>query len=162
MTDMRASSVLPCEKIPRIQLAFRLDGLLENMVKISISAYLNIHNCFVVADGEPAAIDCRMVHSVAFYCRWFSYIIILLFNLGGELKMIQVLLYATLRSFGPDGKGDFQLEVPAGTKVIDVIHKLKMPIEEVKLAMVNGVSKDFEHVLAEGDRLGFFPPVGGG
>ncbi len=76
--------------------------------------------------------------------------------------MIQVLLYATLRSYGPNGKGDFQLDLPPGTKVIDIINQLKLPIEEVKLAMVNGASKDFQHVLAEGVRLGFFPPVGGG
>lgn len=76
--------------------------------------------------------------------------------------VVQVLLYATLRSFGPEGKGDFKLDIPDGSNVLDVIQKLGMPIEEVKLTMINGVLKEFDYVLKEGDRVGFFPPVGGG
>lgn len=78
------------------------------------------------------------------------------------MVQVQVLLYATLRSFGPGGKGDFLLEMPAGSKVIDIINKLGIPQVEVKLAMVNGVLKDVNYVLVSGDRIGFFPPVGGG
>jgi molybdopterin converting factor small subunit len=78
------------------------------------------------------------------------------------MAQVQVLLYATLRSFGLEGKGDFRLDMPAGSKVIDIIEKLGIPREEVKLAMINGVLKDVDHVLNEGDRVGFFPPVGGG
>ena len=78
------------------------------------------------------------------------------------MVQVQVLLYATLRSFGPEGKGDFRMDLPEGSKIIDVINKLGIPVEEVKLSMVNGVLQEVDHVLAQGDRIGFFPPVGGG
>ena len=33
---------------------------------------------------------------------------------------------------------------------------------EVKTVWVNGASRSFEHVLADGDRVGIFPAIGGG
>lgn len=76
--------------------------------------------------------------------------------------MVQVLLYATLRSYGIDGQASFQLDMPAGSKVMDIIEKLSIPIEEVKLVMINGVLNEVDTELKEGDRVGIFPPVGGG
>lgn len=78
------------------------------------------------------------------------------------MVQVKVLLYATLRSFGPGGKGDLLLEMPAGSTVIDIVNKLGIPLEELKLTMVNGVLKDVDYVLVSGDRIGLFPPVGGG
>ena len=43
-----------------------------------------------------------------------------------------------------------------------LLAKLAIPAGEVKIAMVNGVSAELTQVLAAGDRVGLFPPVGGG
>jgi molybdopterin converting factor small subunit len=39
---------------------------------------------------------------------------------------------------------------------------LNIPREKVFSILVNGVHKDFDQALAEGDRVSIFPPVGGG
>jgi molybdopterin converting factor small subunit len=41
-------------------------------------------------------------------------------------------------------------------------NELGVPPDEVKIVFVNGVSRRFDHVLADGDRVGIFSPVGGG
>ena len=37
-----------------------------------------------------------------------------------------------------------------------------VPAEEVHILMVNGTNVTFEYILNENDRVGLFPPVGGG
>jgi sulfur carrier protein ThiS len=77
---------------------------------------------------------------------------------------IEVHLYATLLEYVPGARlGAPQvLDVPPGTTVGDVVARLGLPPEEVAIVMVNGVHRDADHVLAEGDRLALFPPIAGG
>jgi len=79
---------------------------------------------------------------------------------------VQVKLFATLRRLaGPPGLGigqPFPVELPDGATLADLIDHLSLPPEEVKLLFVNGLIRTPEHVLADGDELGIFPPVGGG
>ncbi|PIE56857.1 MAG: molybdopterin synthase sulfur carrier subunit [Desulfobulbus propionicus] len=72
---------------------------------------------------------------------------------------ITVKCFATLRQYAP---ADGQMEVAAGDTVEKVLLRLDIPLDEVRLIFVNGVRSDLETGLAEGDRLGVFPPVGGG
>ena len=77
---------------------------------------------------------------------------------------VHVKLFATLRRARPDvplGQA-FALELPQGATVADLIRELALPDDEVKLIFVNALFRDREHVLAEGDEVGIFPPVGGG
>jgi molybdopterin converting factor small subunit len=46
--------------------------------------------------------------------------------------------------------------------VADVLTALGIPEEEVKIIFINGVKKELHAPLADGDRLGLFPAVGGG
>jgi molybdopterin converting factor small subunit len=39
---------------------------------------------------------------------------------------------------------------------------LGVPLEEVQLVFVNGTKKEMDTVLTGGERVGVFPPVGGG
>jgi molybdopterin converting factor small subunit len=76
---------------------------------------------------------------------------------------VEVRLYATLRRFvasAPDGVIAF--ETPEGSTVSEVIAGLSVDPGEVHILMVNGKSSHPDKVLAEGDRLGLFPAVGGG
>jgi molybdopterin converting factor small subunit len=72
---------------------------------------------------------------------------------------IEVKCFATLRQYCP---GDGRLEISKNTTVKDALETLSVPLEEVKLIFVNGVRKEHSTILEPGDRLGIFPPVGGG
>ncbi len=77
---------------------------------------------------------------------------------------IQVNLYATLKQYMKSetlGKAS-GLDVEDGTCVKDMIQKFKIPDDSVKLIFVNGIHAKRETILEDGDRLGLFPPVGGG
>ena len=77
---------------------------------------------------------------------------------------VHVKLFATLRDYRPGlGIGEaFPVELPDGATVADLVKKLGLPQDEVKLVFVNALFRDMGHVLADGDELGIFPPVGGG
>ena len=77
---------------------------------------------------------------------------------------IEINLYATLKKYMKNETG-CKLSVIAledGTCVKDVIQKLKVPADSVKLIFINGVHAKVDTILKDGDRLGLFPPVGGG
>jgi len=58
--------------------------------------------------------------------------------------------------------GVLAVDVPEGGSAADVIATLGVDANEVHILMVNGVSSALDRVLADGDRLGLFPAVGGG
>ena len=72
---------------------------------------------------------------------------------------IELKCFATLRQYCP---GDGHLEIAENTTVQEALESLSVPLEEVKLIFVNGVRKEPTAILEPGDRLGIFPPVGGG
>ena len=72
---------------------------------------------------------------------------------------VKVKLFASLRTLGPDEQ---VLELPAGTKIDDVVHILKIPETIRLLKIVNGEHRPENHVLNEGDDLALFPPIAGG
>lgn len=74
---------------------------------------------------------------------------------------IQVKLYATLRKFAPDGGPD-RFELDTGATVEHLIDKLGIPAAEAKLVFVNGKKAPLAAILNDGERVGIFPPVGGG
>jgi len=75
---------------------------------------------------------------------------------------LEIKLFATLRPYIKGVCDDGSLEVPDGTTVADVVALLKLPDEQVRLIFVNGRHQGREQVLHDSDRVGIFPPVGGG
>lgn len=77
---------------------------------------------------------------------------------------IEVNLYATLKRYMKNETGgkSSAIDVEDGTCVKDMIQKLKIPADSVKLIFINGVHAKVDTTLKDGDRLGLFPPVGGG
>ena len=73
---------------------------------------------------------------------------------------IQLKLFATLRALTPDNAETYP--IAPGTTVGDIVTQLAIPAKEAKLIFINGVRKPLDTPLADGDRLGIFPPVGGG
>ena len=74
---------------------------------------------------------------------------------------LEVRLFATLRPY-MEGACKGLLEMPKGATIADVVARLDLPDEEIRLIFVNGKHEKRETVLHEGDRVGLFPPVGGG
>jgi sulfur-carrier protein len=79
-------------------------------------------------------------------------------------------LFASLRRFAPanepgfplePGSG-FEVELPEGGTLGDLLSALEIPSEETRVAFVNGNIRDLDWELKTGDELGLFPPIGGG
>jgi molybdopterin synthase sulfur carrier subunit len=77
---------------------------------------------------------------------------------------VRVRLYATLRHYQPGlGIGEsLAVELPDGATVGDLLRKLAVPLDEVKILFVNSLFGTEGQVLADGDDVGVFPAVGGG
>ena len=73
---------------------------------------------------------------------------------------IDLNLFVTLAKYHPNGRGC--LEVEHGTCVDDLIENLGIPKDTVKLIFINGKKADGAQEMCHGDRVGLFPPVGGG
>lgn len=77
---------------------------------------------------------------------------------------LEVRLSATLRRRVPgyDPLRGLALAWRPGVDVSAVLSDLGLSRAEVKIIMVNGQAAGPERVLADGDRVGLFPAVGGG
>lgn len=77
---------------------------------------------------------------------------------------VLVKLSASLRRFVPgyDALQGLLLPHRPGLTVAGVLAELGIDQAEVKIIMVGGVKADAERALADGDRVGLFPAVGGG
>ncbi|MDK2822903.1 MAG: sulfur-carrier protein [Clostridia bacterium] len=73
---------------------------------------------------------------------------------------IEVRLFAHLRQKTPNGP--LKLNLEEGSTVQDLLNILKLTEEQSLIIMVNGKREYYETILNNGDRVGIFPPVGGG
>lgn len=73
---------------------------------------------------------------------------------------VEVRLFAHLRQLYPGGF--LEMELNEGSTVEDLINTLKLTAEKSLIIMVNGCREEKTKVLQSGDRVGIFPPVGGG
>ena len=77
---------------------------------------------------------------------------------------IELYLYATLAKYLPPSAKNKSvvLTLPDGDTVKQALAALQVPTGKVKLIFVNGVHARLDSALSDGDRIGAFPPVGGG
>lgn len=73
---------------------------------------------------------------------------------------IELKLYATLQAYAPADAACYPVE--AGTSVNTIVEALNIPRDQVKLIFSNGVKCELATLVRENDRIGVFPPVGGG
>ena len=73
---------------------------------------------------------------------------------------IELKLFATLRKYAPDNAD--RLAIEPGSTIADLIEMLGIPLKEAKLIFVNGSIAKMDTVLEGSERVGIFPPVGGG
>lgn len=77
---------------------------------------------------------------------------------------ILVKLSASLRNYVPEYNptAGLSMPLPPDRTVAGVLNAAGVPADKVKIIMINGVSASLDSTLSDGDRLGLFPPVGGG
>ena len=73
---------------------------------------------------------------------------------------IHIKLFATLRKYLPELPDAYPIE--PGISIKHLIEQLGIPVSDVKLIFVNSVKSDLSAHLEGGERVGLFPPVGGG
>ena len=73
---------------------------------------------------------------------------------------VHIKLFATLDRYRPPDAE--QRPIDAGITVAELIDQLGLPPRQVKLIFVDGRRVERDRVLSGGERVGLFPPVGGG
>ncbi len=73
---------------------------------------------------------------------------------------IKLELLATLKRYHPDSADQYPIE--PGMQVRDLLAQLGIPEYEVNLVFIDGTKGNVNAVLKGGERLGLFPPLGGG
>jgi molybdopterin converting factor small subunit len=76
------------------------------------------------------------------------------------MATIELRLFATLAIKTPPDALEYNIE--PGLSVAGLLEKLKISPEEAKLVFINGVRCELSTALSGGERVGIFPPVGGG
>jgi molybdopterin converting factor small subunit len=78
----------------------------------------------------------------------------------GKQAYITLKLFADLGKFLPDSADNYP--VTPGISVRSLIAGLKIPEEKAKLIFIDGVKGELDSIIQGGERIGVFPPVGGG
>ena len=73
---------------------------------------------------------------------------------------IQLKLFATLQTFAGGETEHYPIE--AGMTVRKLLQQLNIPEEKARLIFIDGVKAGLSAVLSGGERVGIFPPIGGG
>jgi len=77
-----------------------------------------------------------------------------------KTTQIDLRLFATLQKLTPPEPQAYPIE--PGISVRELLGQLNVPVEKAKLIFVNALKKDLDFILQGGERVGIFPPVGGG
>jgi molybdopterin converting factor small subunit len=73
---------------------------------------------------------------------------------------IQIRLFASLQKFMPASADNYTIE--AGITVGELLQQLGLPHDMIKLIFIDNVQAELTSILKGGERVGIFPPVGGG
>jgi len=76
----------------------------------------------------------------------------------------EINLFASLAKFMPAKTGGkpCTIDIGEGTSIRKLLQDLAVPENEIKLIFLNGVHAGGSEILKNGDRIGVFPPIGGG
>lgn len=75
-------------------------------------------------------------------------------------ESIDIRFYATLKDYQPEDSNRYGIN--PGTTVRAVLEQMSVPPEKAKLVFIDGVLGSLESILNGGERIGIFPPLGGG
>ena len=77
---------------------------------------------------------------------------------------IEIRLFASMARYAshPLISTDGRMELPSPVPVGHIADALNIPRQEIKLIFLNGIHAQMDTEVKDGDRLGLFPPIGGG
>ncbi|MBW2569009.1 MAG: MoaD/ThiS family protein [Deltaproteobacteria bacterium] len=77
---------------------------------------------------------------------------------------LKILLSSSLRKYvsAYDPVKGMSFSVDGKITVEELCERINIPCDKIKIVMVNGKSKHMDYVLKGGERVGLFPPIGGG
>jgi len=77
---------------------------------------------------------------------------------------VRAKIFATLRQYMPEqpAGAPFEVELPPGATLADLVRQLHLPPQEVKVIFVNARAQPLSYSLNPDDEVGIFPPIGGG
>ena len=77
---------------------------------------------------------------------------------------LTIFLSSSLRQYIPgyDPSEGMEIKDVKGITIAELCQKIGIRIDKIKIVMVNGRKEDMSYLLQGDERLGFFPPVGGG
>jgi molybdopterin converting factor small subunit len=80
------------------------------------------------------------------------------------MMKVHVRVFATLREYLPSHTpgSTFEIELPAGATLADLVGQLNLPQDEVNLIYVNARAQALSYGLNPADEVGIFPKIGGG
>ena len=73
---------------------------------------------------------------------------------------IEIKCFATLAKYLPENGDDYPID--PGETVLSLINKLGIPEKDVTIVFINNLRSAVDSPISDGDRVGLFPPVGGG
>jgi molybdopterin converting factor small subunit len=71
---------------------------------------------------------------------------------------VTVLLGGPLRNEAGEKRQQFEVELRPGSQVEDLLPRLGLPQDRIKMIMVNGRGATLHTEIGEGDRVALFPP----
>ena len=71
---------------------------------------------------------------------------------------VTVLLGGPLRNEAGEKRQQFEVELRPGSQVEDLLPRLGLPEDRIKMIMVNGRGATLYTEISEGDRVALFPP----
>ena len=73
---------------------------------------------------------------------------------------IQLKLFANLQTYTPPAADHYPIET--GITLGDLLAQLDISEDKIKIIFIDGVSAELTTILRGGERVGIFPPIGGG
>ena len=73
---------------------------------------------------------------------------------------IQIKLFAGLQPFMPPSGEKYPIN--PGISIRIILEQLNIPQEKARLIFIDGIKANLSSTLEGGERVGIFPPVGGG
>jgi len=75
---------------------------------------------------------------------------------------IELRIFGNLREYIKPAENPLQVALHKGATVLDLLKAVGIPRDKIKVIFVNARQENSHYLLHEGDRVGIFPPSGGG
>ena len=75
---------------------------------------------------------------------------------------VEVKVFANLRKYAPQSTNPLKVTLEDGATAKELIAKISIPQEKVRVIAVNGSNKSLNYPLRAGDQVTLFPEMAGG